>query len=110
MNGFDTADSFIIFIYFYLHDGFRLVVEFRANVTTGMFVILVLMQDGVDVNLTVVSPLHEFGDYIGGFIRRIDVVHKIPDAIYDDQSQIRNCANGLFDYCKSHFGRIFPQT
>ena len=75
-----------------------------------MFIILVLMQDGMNMDLPVIRPLHEFGDYIGGFIRRIDVIHKIPDAIYNDQTQIRNCANGLFDYCKPHFGRIFAQT
>ena len=84
MNSFDNADVFVVFIHFHLHDGFRFVVEFRADMSTGMFVILVLMQDGVDMNLTVVSPLHEFGYNIGGFIRRIDVIHKIPYAIYND--------------------------
>ena len=67
MNGFDTADSFIIFIHFYLHDGFRFVVEFRADVTTRMFIILVLMQDSMDMDLLVVRPLHEFRDNFGRF-------------------------------------------
>ena len=98
MDGFDHAYSLVLFVHFDLHDGFRFVVEFRADVTTGMLIILVLMQDGMDMDLPVIRPLHEFGDDVGGFAGGIDVVKEITNAIYDDQSQIRYCANGLFDY------------
>ena len=53
-----------------------------------MFIILVLMQDGMDMDLPVIRPLHEFGDDVGGFAGGIDVVKEITNAIYDDQSQI----------------------
>ena len=98
MHGFDHAYSLVLFIHLDLHNGLCFIVEFSTNVTTRMFVILVLMQYGMDVNLSVVRPLHEFGDDIGRFTGRIDVIQEITDAIYDDQSQIRYCANGLFDY------------
>ena len=98
MDGFDHAYSLVLFIHFDLHDGFRFVVEFRADVTTGMFIILVLMQDGMDMDLPVIRPLHEFGDDIGRFTRRIDVIQEITDAINYHQSQIWYRANGLFDY------------
>ena len=67
MHGFDYTYGFVIFVHFYLQDGFRLVVEFRADVTTRMFIILVLMQDSMDMNLFVVRPLHEFRDNFGRF-------------------------------------------
>ena len=67
MHGFDHAYVLVFFIYLDLHDSFRLVVELRVNVPTCVFIILVLMQDGVDMNLPVVRPLHEFGDDVGGF-------------------------------------------
>ncbi len=60
MNGFDHAYGLVLFIHLDLHDGFRLVVQFRADMTACVFVILVLMQDGMDVYLPVIGPLHEF--------------------------------------------------
>ena len=67
VHGFDHAYGFVLFVHFYLQDGFRLVVEFRADVTTRMFIILVLMQDSMDMDLFVVRPLHEFRDNFGRF-------------------------------------------
>ena len=69
MNGFYYAHCPVHFVHFYLHDCFCLVIQFRADVTTGMFIILVLMQDGMDVYLPVIGPLHEFGYHNGGFTR-----------------------------------------
>ena len=69
-----------------MHDGFRLVVQFRADMSPCVFIILVLMQDGMDVYLPVISPSHESGYYIGGLTGRIDIIDKVPDAIYDDQT------------------------
>ena len=86
MHGFDYAYGLVLFIHFNLHDGFRLIIEFRADVSTSMFIILVLMQDSMDVYLSVIRPLHEFGDYIGRFTGRIDIIQEITDAIYDHQS------------------------
>ena len=98
MHGFDHTYVFVLFIHLDLHDGFSLVVKLRADVPTCVFIILVLMQDGMDMNLPVVRPLHEFGDDVGGFTGRIDVIKEVTDAIYNDQSQIRYCADGFFDY------------
>ena len=67
VHSFDHAYGFVLFVHFYLQDGFRLVVEFRADVTTRMFIILVLMQDSMDMDLFVVRPLHEFRDNFGRF-------------------------------------------
>ena len=67
VHSFDHAYGFVLFVHFYLQDGFRLVVEFRADVTTRMFIILVLMQDCMDMDLFVVRPLHEFRDNFGRF-------------------------------------------
>ena len=67
MHGFDHAYGFVLFVHFYLQYGFRLVIEFRADVTTRMFIILVLMQDSMDMDLLVVRPLHEFRDNFGRF-------------------------------------------
>ena len=60
MHSFNHAYGLIIFVHFHLHDGFRLVVKFRADMSTCVFIILVLMEDGMDMNLPVVRPLHEF--------------------------------------------------
>jgi len=35
------------------------------------------MQDGMDMDLPVIRPLHEFGDDVGGFTGGIDVVKEI---------------------------------
>ena len=60
MYSFNYTYCLIIFVHFDLHDGFRFVVEFCADVSTCVFIILVLMEDGMDMNLPVVRPLHEF--------------------------------------------------
>ena len=67
VHSFDHTYGFVLFVHFYLQYGFRLVIEFRADVTTCMFIILVLMQDSMDMDLLVVRPLHEFRDNFGRF-------------------------------------------
>ena len=67
MYDFHHTCGLVIFVWLYLHDCFRLVVQFRADMTACVFVILVLMQDGMDVYLPVIGPLHELGYNIGGF-------------------------------------------
>lgn len=47
------------------------------------------MQYRMDMNLPVVRPLHQLGYDAGGFTGAVDVVHHIPDAVYDDQPNIR---------------------
>ena len=69
MDGINNAYSLVLFIHFNLHDGFRLIIEFSADVTTGMFIIFVLMQDSMDVYLLVIRPLHEFRYNVSGFTR-----------------------------------------
>ena len=67
MDCLHHANRPLLLVHFYLQDGFRLVVEFRADVTTRMLIILVLMQDSMDMDLFVVRPLHEFRDNFGRF-------------------------------------------
>ena len=66
--------------------------------TACVLVILVLMEDGMDMYLPVISPPHQFGYYIGGFTGRIDVIDEVSDAIDDDQSQVGYHADCLFRY------------
>ena len=86
MDGFDYADGFVFFVHFHLHHSLGLVIEFRANVPTCVFIILVLMKNGVDMNLVIIRPLHKLGYNFRGLIGRIDVIKKITDAIYNHQS------------------------
>ena len=67
MHTFHFADVTIVFVFLDLDDCFSLVVDFRADVTTGIFIAFVLMKDGVEMDLILVSPLHKFGNYAGGF-------------------------------------------
>ncbi len=76
-------------VLFHQQDCFRLVVQFRTNVPSCVLIPLVLMQYRMDMNLPVVRPLHQLGYDAGGFTGAVDVVHHIPDAVYDDQPNIR---------------------
>ena len=109
MQGFHHTYGLIVFVCFNLHDGFRLVVQFGADMSPCVFIILVLMQDGMNVYLPVVSPPHKFGYYFGGLAGRIDVIDEVPDTVNDDQSQVRYHADCLLRYCHSYFGRIFSK-
>ena len=55
MHTFHFADVTIVFVFLDLDDCFSLVVDFRADVTTGILVILVLMENGMNVNLEIIS-------------------------------------------------------
>ncbi len=67
MHSFNYAYGLVIFVHFDLHDGFGLIIEFRADVSTSMFIILILMQDSMDVYLFIIRPLHEFRYNVSGF-------------------------------------------
>ena len=58
MEGFHYAYGFVVLVRFNLHDSFRLVVQFGADMTACVLVILVLMEDGMDMYLPVISPPH----------------------------------------------------
>ena len=109
MDCFHHADRPLLFVHFNLHDGLCLVVEFRADVAARVFIILVLVQDGVDVDLPVVGPLHETGDDVGRFLGRVDVVEQVADAIYNHQTEVGNSADGMVDNGQPHVGREFAQ-
>lgn len=110
MNGFYYAHCPVHFVHFYLHDCFCLVIQFRADVTTGILVILVLMENGMNVNLAVIRPLHESGNNIGRFTWGIDVIKKVSDAIYNHQSEIEDCADSLFDYSQTYRRGVLAQS
>ena len=110
MNGFDHTYCPVHLVHFYLHDCFSFVVQFRADVTTGILVILVLMENGMYVNLAVICPLHESGNNIGRFTGGIDVIKKVSDAIYNHQSEIGDCADSLFDYSQTYRRGVLAQS
>lgn len=49
--------------------------------SSGILISLVLMKDGMDMNLSLVSPLHEHRDNLGRLAWTVDVVHEITDAV-----------------------------
>ena len=67
MHTFHFADVAVVLVFFDLDDSLSLVVDFRADVPTGIFIAFVLVKDGVKMNLVFVSPLHKFGYYTCGF-------------------------------------------
>ena len=67
MHTFHFADVAVVLVFLDLDDRFRFVVDFRANMPTGIFIAFVLVKDGVKMNLVLVSPLHKFGYYTCGF-------------------------------------------
>lgn len=109
MDCLHDADRPLLLVHFNLHDGLGLVVEFRADVAAGIFIILVLVQDGVDVDLPVVGPLHEPGDNVGRLLGRVDIVEQVADAIYNHQTEVGDGADGMVDNGQPHVGREFAQ-
>ena len=69
MHTFHFADVTVILVFLDLDNRFRFVVDFRADVSTGIFIAFVLVKDGVKMNLIFVCPLHKFGYYACGFTR-----------------------------------------
>lgn len=109
MDRLHDADRPLLLVHFNLHDGLGLVVEFRADVAAGVFIILVLVQDGVDMDLPVVGPLHETGDDVGRLLGRVDVVEQVADAIYNHQTEAGDGADDMIDNGQPHVGREFAQ-
>ena len=57
MYTFHFADVAVVLVFLDLDDRFRFVIDFRANMPTGIFITFVLMKNGVKMNLVFVSPL-----------------------------------------------------
>ena len=95
MHTFHFADVTVVLVFFDLDDSLSLVVDFRANVSTGIFIAFVLMKDGVKMNLEFVSPLHEFGDYACGFARRINVIDQVADSVNHHETETINLTDGI---------------
>ena len=95
VHTFHFADVAVIFVFFNLNDRFRFVVDFRADVPTGIFIAFVLVKDGVKMNLVFVSPLHEFGDYARGFARRINVINQVADSVNHHETETLNLIDGI---------------
>ena len=74
-----------------------------------VFIILVLVQDGVNVDLLVVGPLHEPGDDVGRLLGRVDIVEQVADAIYNHQTEVGDSADGMVDNGQPQVGRKFAQ-
>ena len=90
MHTFHFADVVVVLVFLDLDDSLGLVVDFRADVSTGIFIAFVLVEDGVKMNLVFVSPLHEFGDYARGFARRIDVIDQVADSVNHHETETLN--------------------
>ena len=90
MHTFHFADVVVVLVFLDLDDSLGLVVDFRADVSTGIFIAFVLVEDGVKMNLVFVSPLHEFGDYARGFARRINVINQVADSVNHHEPETLN--------------------
>ena len=69
MHTFHFTDVAVVLVFLDLDDSLSLVVDFRANVPSCVFIAFVLVKDGMKMNLVLVSPLHKFGYYACGFTR-----------------------------------------
>ena len=109
VHGFHHADVRICFVFFHQHNGFRLVVQFGAYMSAGVVVALVLVEDGVQVNLMLVRPLHEFRNDTSGFGWRIDVIDKVTHTVDDDQPKIVSMPDGSIYDSQPFFWRILAK-
>lgn len=53
---------------------------------TSIAVILIEVEYAMDMQVVIASPGHEHSHYIGCFLGIVDVVHQIPQSVYDNQS------------------------
>ena len=95
MHTFHFADVTVVLVFLNLNDRFCLVVDFRTNVPSCVFIAFVLVKDGMKMNLVLVSPLHKFGYYTCGFTRRIDVINQVAYSVNHHEAETLNLTDGI---------------
>lgn len=85
-GGADLRNSVIGFASAHLKDSLSLVVQLGPDMTTGVVIALVEVQNGVDMYLELVSPFHQLADKVGRFLGAVDVVHKVAHTVDDYKS------------------------
>lgn len=100
-GGADLRNSVIGLASAHLKDGLSLVVQFGADMTPGVVIALVEMQNGVDMYLELVSPFHQLADKVGGFLGAVDVIHQVPHTVDDNKSYTGSVDYSLFNDLKA---------
>lgn len=80
-----------------LQDTLCLVVQLRADMSSGVIIALVEVQHGVQVDVSLASPLHQIAHKacrLGGVV---DVEHQVTDAVDDNQAHIGRVVDGMAD-------------
>ena len=75
-----------------------------------IFIPFVLMQYRMDMYLTVVRPLHQFGYDACGFAGAVDVIYHITNTVYDYKGYVGGIVDSLLCNPDTLFGRVFPQS
>ena len=91
----DFTDIGILLVFTDYQNRFCLVFEFGSNMTSGVIVILVKMQHATSTGATSVHSSHEHSHHICRFLGIVDVIHEISQAVYNDQSYILKCPEGI---------------
>ena len=93
-----------------LQHGFGFVVQLRSQMPARIVVALIQVQDGMDMDFTLVRPLHQLRNKVGRFAGAVDVVHQIADAVDHDQSEVVDFIDSLLDLLQPIFGCITTQA
>lgn len=86
MQRFYFADVVVHFVFLDQYHRFRFVVQFRTDMSVRIFSTFVLVEDGVQMYLSLVGPLHQLRYNIGRLTGRIDVVDQVAYAVYEDET------------------------
>ena len=105
----DRADVGVLFVFLHLQYRFRLVAQFGTDMPPCVLVPFVLVQDGMDVDMSFPRPCHQQGYYLCGFTGAVDVVHHVPYSVNDYQPDILGAVDCLPHDCYALFGRVLPQ-
>ena len=101
------TDVFIGLVLFHLNDGFCLIVNLCSDMTSGILITLVLMEDCMDVNLIFIRPAHQYGSDLCSLQRSIDIKKKVTHSINDDKSDsLGSCKSTFYDF-NAFFRSIF---
>ena len=76
---------------------------------TGVVVRLVLVEDGVQVQLVLVRPLHQLGDDAGRLRRGVDVVDEVAHTVDDDKAEVFRAPDGYIDDGEAFLRRVLPE-
>ena len=64
--------------------------------TANIVIALVEVQNGVDMYLKFVSPLHQLPDKVGRFLGAVDVIHQVAHTVDDYKPNARSVDYSLF--------------